>query len=113
MEKYIKSKIFTLVNQDLEYFRNKNKHHSLDNSVEFLIEVISADETIRNQAKDQFDKYVFKGLNSRNLHNNLRYPFYNERKKNYVVTSYSKQDCEYIEEMLETLKKYLEDLKRI
>ena len=28
MEKYIKSKIFTLVNPNLEYYINKNKHHS-------------------------------------------------------------------------------------
>ena len=73
MEKYIKSKIFTLVNPNLEYYINKNKHHSLDYSIEFLIEVISPDENIRNQVKLYFNKYVFKDLSFRNLHNNLRY----------------------------------------
>lgn len=113
MEKYIKSKIFTLVNPNLEYFIKKNKHHSLDDSVDFLIEVISSDENIRNQVKSQFNQYVFKDLNSRNLHNNLRYPFYNEKRGNYVIVNYDKKDCEYIEEMLENLKKYLKDLNRI
>lgn len=113
MEKYIKSKIFTLVNPNLEYFINKNRHHSLDSSVEFLIEVISPDENVRNQVKYQFNKYVFNELNSRNLHNNLRYPFYNDKRKNYTVVNYDEHDCKYIEDMLENLKKYLNDLNRI
>lgn len=102
-----------MVNPNLEYFINKNKHHSLDNSVDFLIEVISSDENVRNQVKYQFNKYVFKDLNSRNLHNNLRYPFYNEKRGIYVIVNYDKKDCEYIEEMLDNLKKYLNDLNRI
>ncbi|MGL5712724.1 MAG: HEPN domain-containing protein [Paraclostridium sp.] len=113
MEKYIKSKIFTLVNPNLEYFINRNRHHSLDSSIEFLIEVISSDETIRNQVKFQFNEYVFKGLNSRSLHNNLRYPFYNDKYRFYTIVNYDKNDCEYIEQMLDNLKKYLEDLNKI
>ncbi len=113
MEKYIKSKIFTLVNPNLEYFINRNKHHSLDSSIEFLIEVLSSDENIRNQVKFQFNQYVFKNLNSKSLHNNLRYPFYNNNYEYYTIVNYDKNDCEYIEEMLNNLKKYLDDLNRI
>ena len=114
MEKYIKSKIFTLVNPNLEYYINKNKHHSLDYSIEFLIEVISPDENIRNQVKLYFNKYVFKDLSFRNLHNNLRYPFYyNENREYYNIVNFDIEDCKYIEKMLENLKKYLKDLNRI
>ena len=113
MEKYIKSKIFTLVNPNLEYYINKNKHHSLDDSIEFLIEVISPDENIRNQVKLYFNKYVFKDLSFRNLHNNLRYPFYDRSRGYYNIIKFDIEDCKYIEEMLENLKKYLKDLNRI
>lgn len=113
MEKYIKSKIFTLVNPNLEYYINKNKHHSLDDSIEFLIEVISPDENIRNQVKLYFNKYVFKDLSFRNLHNNLRYPFYDRSRGYYNIIKFDIEDCRYIEEMLENLKKYLKDLNRI
>ena len=113
MEKYIKSKIFTLVNPNLEYYINKNKHHSLDDSIEFLIEVISPDENIRNQVKLYFNKYVFKDLSFRNLHNNLRYPFYDRSRGYYNIIKFDIGDCKYIEEMLENLKKYLKDLNRI
>lgn len=113
MEKYIKSKIFTLVNPNLEYYINKNKHHSLDYSIEFLIEVISPDENIRNQVKLYFNKYVFKDLSFRNLHNNLRYPFYDRSRGYYNIIKFDIGDCKYIEEMLENLKKYLKDLNRI
>ena len=113
MEKYIKSKIFTLVNPNLEYYINKNKHHSLDYSIEFLIEVISPDENIRNQVKSYFNEYVFKGLSFRNLHNNLRYPFYDRSRGYYNIIKFDIEDCKYIEEMLENLKKYLKDLNRI
>lgn len=113
MEKYIKSKIFTLVNPNLEYYINKNKHHSLDYSIEFLIEVISPDENIRNQVKLYFNKYVFKDLSFRNLHNNLRYPFYDRSRGYYNIIKFDIEDCKYIEEMLENLKKYLKDLNRI
>lgn len=113
MEKYIKSKIFTLVNPNLEYYINKNKHHSLDDSIEFLIEVISSDENIRNQVKLYFNKYVFKDLSFRNLHNNLRYPFYDRSRGYYNIIKFDIEDCKYIEEMLENLKKYLKDLNRI
>lgn len=113
MEKYIKSKIFTLVNPNNEFYIQKNRHHSLYSSVEFLIEVISPDENIRNQIKQQFNKYVFKELNSINLHNNLRYPFYNDKRKSYTKVEYNEHDCKYIEDMLDNLKKYLNDLNRI
>lgn len=113
MEKYVKSKIFTLVNPNLEYFININKHHSLDNSIEFLIEVISSDENIKNQVKLYFNEYVFKDLNFRSLHNNLRYPFYDRNREYYNIVRFDIRDCNHIEEMLEILKKYIKDLNRI
>lgn len=113
MEKYIKSKIFTLVNPNLEYFINRNKHHSLDDSIEFLIEVISSDKNIRDQVKLYFNEYVFKGLSFRNLHNNLRYPFYDRSREYYNIVNFDTEDCKYIEKMLENLKKYINDLNRI
>ena len=91
----------------------KGTLYSLDYSIEFLIEVISPDENIRNQVKLYFNKYVFKDLSFRNLHNNLRYPFYDRSRGYYNIIKFDIEDCKYIEEMLENLKKYLKDLNRI
>ena len=41
MEKYIRSKIFSIVNPNLEYFRKRNQNHSVEDAIEFLLEIVS------------------------------------------------------------------------
>lgn len=113
MEKYIRSKIFTLVNPNLDYFRKKNQNHSLSNAIEFLIEIISADSTVQNQIKRQLNEYVFENINFQKLHNNLRYPFYNTKFNSYSSVEFTLNDCEIIQKKLNDLKTYLEQLNRL
>lgn len=51
MEKYIRAKIFKLVNLNLEYFSDKNKSHSIQSAVELLVKIISPDKVIQQQIK--------------------------------------------------------------
>ncbi|WP_373871738.1 hypothetical protein, partial [Aeromonas caviae] len=58
MEKYIRAKIFSLVNADVKYFRDENRNHSLDSAIDFLIKVISSDPIIQQQVSKQLAEYV-------------------------------------------------------
>jgi hypothetical protein len=110
MEKYIRSRIFILVNPNIEYFREKNKHHSINEAVEFLVEIVSSDPAIQKQIKQQLSDFVFQNINFQNLHNNLRYPFYFHKRKSYVSLDFKQKDCEIIEQKLDSLKNYLSGL---
>lgn len=113
MEKYIRSKIFSKVNANLEYFRNRNKSHSLGNAIEFLIEIVSSDDNVRNQVKKQLNDFVLENIRFQQLHNNLRYPFYSHKYDSYLVAEYSEEDCIFIEKKLEALKKYLVQIDKL
>jgi hypothetical protein len=110
MEKYVRSKIFKLVNPNNEYFRNKNKNHSLNTAIEFLIEIVSTDDIVNEQIKKQIEIFVLEEFNFSFLHYNLRYPFYSGRHDNYSVIDFDENDCLFIENKLEILKKFLEKL---
>lgn len=113
MEKYIRAKIFTLVNPNLDYFRTINQNHSLHSAIEFLIEIISTDKNTRDHIKEQLYYHVFENINFHQLHNNLRYPFYGEKYNAYSILEFNEKDCIIIESKLNSLKKYLQDLRRL
>ena len=113
MEKQIRAKIFTLVNPNLEYYRDRNRDHSLDKAIDFLLEIISTDENVRSQIRNQMNRFVLGDVKYNQLHNNLRYPFYSKRYNYYSVLCIAEEDCINIEENLQSLKKYLKDLSRI
>lgn len=122
MEKAIRAKIFTLVNANLPYFRDRNRSHSVEDAVGFLIEIISTDETVKMQIANQFAYVVF-GLGGYSdltqnsyysrLHNNLRYPTYWIKKDNYAILEVGKEDYELLKNRLDTLKSFLKDLDRL
>jgi hypothetical protein len=112
MEKHIKSKIFSMVNPNNEYFRKKNQNHSITDTVNFFIEIINTDDQIKKHIKNQLDN-IFNGLNFQFLHNNLRYPFYSENHNDYSIIQFSLKDCLFIEKINEVLKKYLNDLSKL
>jgi hypothetical protein len=112
MEKYIRSKIFTKVNPNLEYFRNRNRNHSLNDAIEFLLEILGTNEMIKKQIKNQMDN-IFGDINFQFLHNNLRYPFYSEKHNDYSMIDFSLADCQFIENKNNILKKYLSELDRL
>lgn len=113
MEKYIRSKIFSIVNPNLQYFREKNNHHSLEKAIDFLLEILTTDENVRETLRQQLITTVIGDINYRQLHNSLRYPFYSVRHDSYSVLYYSKEDCQFIQAGLNKLKKYLKDIDRI
>lgn len=112
MEKYIRSKIFTMVNPNLEYFRKKNLNHSLDTAVESLIEIMSTDEVIRTQISNQIKNYVLNKDAYRYLHNNLRYPAYFDKFNSYSILQVTKKDYDILKNSLESLKIFLSDLDK-
>ncbi|WP_105620097.1 HEPN domain-containing protein [Vallitalea okinawensis] len=113
MEKYIRAKIFTIVNPNIEYFRDKNRDHSLDKAIDFLLEIITTNENVRLQIRNQINTFVLGNVRYNQLHNNLRYPFYSKRYDNYSVLDIEEIDCLTIENNLQALKKYLRELGRM
>lgn len=113
MEKTIRSKIFTLVNPNLEYFRNKNRHHSLESAIDFMLEIISTDPLIKEQITNQLFNHVVGRTNYTHLHNNLRYPFYSERYNSYSVLEITEFDYKELSTRLHTLRSFLNDLHKI
>lgn len=113
MEKYIRSKIFNLVNPNLEYFRNRNRTHSVEDAIEFLLEIQIQDKVLRNSIREQIFVSILGDINYQHLHNNLRYPFYSQKFESYSIVTYTKKDYEFVENGLQKLKTYLNDLNRI
>lgn len=113
MEKYLKCKIFTIVNPEIKYYIEENRHHSVEKSVSFLIDILATDERVKEQLTIQLRQYVLKSIRFNWLHNNLRYPEYNEKIGSYIKFDYSENDCNNIRESLTNMKVYLKELERI
>lgn len=112
MEKSIRAKIFTLVNPNLEYFRNRNRSHSLDSAVDFLVEIISTEKVIQEQVSNQLNTYVLGKTKYNHLHNNLRYPAYFDKYDAYSMLDISFKDYENLKKRLQSLRLFLVDLHR-
>ena len=112
MEKYVRSKIFTIIDANNTYFRERNRSHSLENALEFFVEIISIDAHIRKQVKEQLDRYVLDGIKYSLLHNDLRYPFYGERFHSYSSLEVTREDSEILLQRLNFLKRFLQDIER-
>lgn len=63
--------LFSKVNPNLEYFGKENQDHSIDNAVEFLVEIISSDKNIQEHIMKQLNEYILQDINFQQLHNNL------------------------------------------
>ena len=113
MEKYARFRIFSIVNPDTEYYRNLTRTHNLDELLDFLVEVVNSNPLIRAQVKDQLDNFVLGGIRFGKLHNDLRYPIYSEKYRNYSMLKLSREDAEITLDKLEKLKLFLRDLDRL
>lgn len=113
MEKYVRAKIFTIVDGKNAYFRNKHRDHSIEEAIDFFVEIVSLNEDIRRQVREQLDRYVLAGVNFGLLHNDLRYPFYSERFNSYSCLEVTKQDAESLMQRLHFLKRFLQDVDRV
>lgn len=112
MEKAIRAKIFTLVNPNIEYFRGRNRTHSLESAVEFLIEIISTDKIIQEQVSLQLNSHVLGNTKYGHLHNNLRYPVYFKRRDSYSTLDVEADDFKKLRSRLQLLRKFLNDLHK-
>ena len=110
MEKYVRREIFRRVNAKTDWFREKTITHELEDLIDFLIEILSTDQRVRTQIKKQLYDHVLGGVRFARLHNNLRYPFYSSRHKNYSRLIVGASDAELAYEKLSRLKKFLDDL---
>jgi hypothetical protein len=113
MEKSIRAKIFTLVNPNIEYFRDKNKHHSLDSAVEFLIEIVSTDPLIKEQILTQLTTHVLGKTRYGQLHNDLRYPKYFQNFDSYSLLETHQADFDMLQSRLTALRRFLAELDRL
>ncbi len=113
MEKYVRGTIFTLVNPKLEYFRERNRSHSLEDAVEFLVEIVSKNNvTIEQQVKNQLYQHVLGDTQYNQLHNNVRYPVYFKKYDSYSILEITKEDSDLLFKRLLLLKKFLNELHR-
>lgn len=110
MEKWIRSKIFTIVNADIEYFRSKNKSHSVESAIEFLLEIIAPDDLKRRQVMRQLKEYVLGDIHYAQVHNNLRYPYFSEKHQNHSLLEVKEDDFNALKQRLDRLKLFLADI---
>jgi len=112
IEKSIRSKIFTLVNPNIEYFRERNRTHSVESAVDFLIEIVSTDTLVKDQVRQQMASHVLGNTEYTQLHNNLRYPAYFRKYDSYSVLDINKNDYDELKKRLYLLRKFLDDLHK-
>lgn len=113
MEKYVDEQICRRVDV-INSFYSKQFHnigHRLDKSIEFLIEIYSGSNiTLKEQLKSQLIQNILKGLKFSSIHNNLRYPYYNDKKNDYCFLTYSQKDCIELQQMTDRLIKFLKEI---
>ncbi|MDE6730476.1 MAG: HEPN domain-containing protein [Oscillospiraceae bacterium] len=112
MEKYIKSYISRKIAVTNPYFaeRIREMGHSLDKSIDFLVEIMAGgQEVLRFQMEHQIKEIIFRNIRFSRLYNSTRYPFYDSKRKNYSVDEMTSQDCIRMAEICQSLKKYLND----
>ncbi len=112
MEKYVRAKIFSIVDARNPYFRERERNHSVEAALEFLVEVINGNPNIKDQIKKQIREYVLGDVRFNLLHNNLRYPFYSERYNSYSSLDVTKNDSEIVAQRLNALKSFLAGVDR-
>ena len=110
MEKLLRYKIFSKVNGEKKYYRDKNKNHNITSGIDFLIEIIAFDDLTKQAIRKQLDENVLKGRMLRNLNNSLRYPQYSEKYNSFSVLELSRKDIEHLLQIHKALVNYLDTL---
>ncbi|GAX45559.1 hypothetical protein NIES4075_65800 [Tolypothrix sp. NIES-4075] len=113
MEKYVRYRIFSLVNPNTEYFRKRTTTHSLDQLLDFLIEIVSSNSVVQEQVKEQLYTHVLGGVRFGKLHNDLRYPSFSDRYESYSMLRVTQKDAAFTHEKLQRLKNFLKDIHRL
>lgn len=116
MEKTIKSHICQKIDITQSYYADRLREmgHSLDSSIQFLIEILSGNnEIIKEQISKQILSGVLQDIQFSSLHNNVRYPLYHPQTRSYSMLEISGSDCYRIQEIHHCLKRFLKDLYKI
>lgn len=111
MEKYIKSFICRKIDITNDYYADKIRQlgHSLDASIDFLIEIVSGnDETLKLQIIEQLKRGVLREIYFSAIYNSTRYPI--SRNKSYKVIKMSKDDCTQLGKIYDMLKNYVNSI---
>lgn len=116
MEKKIKSHICKKINVTIPYYANmlRDIGHSLDKSINLLIEVLAGNNIIlKKQLSEQLKSQVFENIEFSKLYNNCRYPYYDYNKKEYSHIVMRYDDCVKIIDISRRLDKFLQDFDRL
>lgn len=116
MEKEVKQKICNIVDSTNPYFGEELRKigHSLEKSINFLIKILcKGNVSLEEQMKHQIVFGILKNMQFEFLNNDLRYPNYYEKYKQYSMLNITKEDCQEIQIMANNLTKYLKDLSRV
>lgn len=116
MEKKIKGYICGKINPENPYFSNKLRQigHSLDLSIDFLIEILSGNnEVLKIQLTKQIKNEVFQNIKFSKLYNECRYPRYDIYKKGYSALVISQNDCLRISDINKRLDKFILDFNKL
>jgi hypothetical protein len=113
MEKYVRSTIFSLVNPNNGYFRQRTLTHNLDDLLAFLREIVCSNTELREQVRLQMQDHVLGGVRFGALHNDLRYPNFDERRSSYFVLQVERKDADTVYARLQTLKQFLRDIHQL
>src|ERR1700681_4007285 len=113
MEKYVRAKIFERVDPHNASFRNQHRNHSVDDAVDFFVQVASSDVRVREKIRLQLDQFVYRGIRFNWLHNDLRYPSYSQRDASYACLDLNDDDVRTFVDRLNFLKKVLADAARM
>jgi HEPN domain-containing protein len=109
IEKYLKSKIFSIADGGNKYFRESQRHHSVKKAAFSLVEVIT-DKLVREQVRSQLNDFVLYGVHFEDLHNDVRYPHYFAARNLFASLSVSKGDAESVCERLKWVKEFIRGL---
>jgi hypothetical protein len=113
MEKLVRHQIFRLVNPNIEDFRDEARNHELDTLLEFLLRIITGNQMLRDQVRDQLEKNVLKGIRFGKLHNDVRYPAYFKQRDSFSLLQIDSADAEQVYQTLQNLKPFLEHIDKL
>ena len=116
MEKEIKGYICGKVDSTNPYFSQKLRDigHSLDNSIDFLIELLAGNnDALKEQLMVQIKQGVFQNIRFSKLYNDCRYPMYNTHEQKYYILVINKEDCKRVAKISQQLTKFIQDFDRI
>lgn len=113
MEKLIRAKIFNLVDAKKDYFRDRNRTHSVEDAAHFLLEILSTDDLVKQQVSSQLNTVILGKIKYNYLHNNLRYPFYSKKYNSYSSLTLNTSDTNSLFTRLNALKIFLKDIDNL